>query len=213
MTKLPKISTLVMATHNPGKLGEFQTLLAPYIQNITSAGELGLPEPEETGTTFVENALLKARAAATLSNEVSLADDSGLCVNALGGDPGLYSARWALPSFRKDEFFQTTSSTEKKDFSLAMKRVNRDLGDNPDRSAYFICVLALVGPDGREEIIEGRINGQMVWPPRGDKGHGYDPVFMPDGYTQTFAEMDEAEKNKISHRGLAVRQFIERLSD
>jgi len=168
-------------------------MLAPYAGRVTSAGELGLPEPEETGATFTENALLKARAAAKLSNNVALADDSGVCVNALGGDPGLYSARWAGPG---------------KDFSVAMQRVHDELGDTVDRSASFICVLALVWPNGREEIIEGRVNGDIIWPPRGDKGHGYDPVFVPQGETRTFAEMEEAEKNAISHRGLAVRQLI-----
>jgi XTP/dITP diphosphohydrolase len=191
---LSRPSRLIIATHNNGKLREFRDLLAPYADGITSAGELNLPEPEETGTTFAENALLKARAAASLSGSLALADDSGFCVTALDGRPGLYSARWAGPG---------------KDFSVAMKRVRDELGDAADRSAHFICVLALAWPDGRTETVEGRIDGQFVWPPRGTKGHGYDPVFMPDGKSHTFAEMDENEKNAISHRGISVRKLIE----
>lgn len=184
---------LIIATHNKGKLREFRDLLAPYVNVITSAGELNLPEPEETGTTFAENALLKAQAASKLSGSVALADDSGLCVTALGDNPGLYSARWAGPA---------------KDFSIAMKRVHAELGDTPDRSAWFICVLALAWPDGHSETVEGRVDGQIVWPPRGDKGHGYDPVFVPQGKKRTFAEMEETEKNALSHRGIAVQGLI-----
>lgn len=187
------ISRLVIATHNNGKLREFRALLAAHVDSITSAGELGLPEPKETGMSFAENALLKARAAAKLSGSLALADDSGFCVNALDGRPGIYSARWAGPG---------------KDFSVAMKRVQDELGNAADRSAYFICVLALVGPDGDEELIEGRVNGEFVWPPHGTNGHGYDPVFVPAGETRTFAEMDDAEKNALSHRGIAVRHLI-----
>jgi non-canonical purine NTP pyrophosphatase (RdgB/HAM1 family) len=190
MTPWPR---LVVATHNQGKLREFRDLLAPYVDVVTSAGELGLPEPEETGMTFAENALLKARAAAQLSNSVALADDSGLCVTALEDAPGIYSARWAGPG---------------KDFSVAMQRVHTELGSAKDRSAHFICVLALAWPDGTTETIEGRVDGHMVWPPRGHKGHGYDPVFVPQGESRTFAEMNEEEKNAISHRGLAVQKFI-----
>ena len=192
MQSLLNYDTLIVATHNPGKLREFQTLLAPYVKRILSAGELGLVEPEETGVTFTENALLKARAAVA-SGHIALADDSGLCVNALNGDPGLYSARWAGPN---------------KDFPMAMQKIHDALGNMQNRSAYFICVLALVCPDGRTECFEGRIDGDIVWPPRGDKGHGYDPVFRPKGDTRTFAEMPEDEKNTISHRGLAVRKLI-----
>jgi XTP/dITP diphosphohydrolase len=186
------IKTLVVATHNAGKLREFATLLSPYVPTIVSAGELGLPEPEETGSTFHENALLKAKAAAARSGQVALADDSGLCVNALNGDPGLHSARWGGAD---------------KNFLRAMTRVHEMLGSNPDRSAYFICVLALVWPDGRQECFEGRCNGVIAWPPQGDKGHGYDPVFQPDGEMRRFAEMTEDEKNIISHRGIAVRKL------
>lgn len=184
---------LVIATHNAGKLREMRLLLGGHFTTIVSAGELALPEPDETGATFVENALLKAKAAATASGSLTLADDSGLCVTALNGDPGLYSARWAGPA---------------KDFRAAMQRVHDALGDSTDRSAYFIAVLALILPDGGSEIFEGRIYGHITWPPRGDQGHGYDPVFVPEGETRTFAEMGEDAKNTISHRGKALQKFI-----
>jgi XTP/dITP diphosphohydrolase len=166
---------LVIATHNKGKLREFGSLLGFYTKDIVSAGGLGLPEPEETGATFAENAILKARAAAKASGSFALADDSGLCVTALGGAPGIYSARWGGPA---------------RDFDIAMKRVNDELGDAKDRSAYFICMLAL------------------VWPPRGDGGMGYDPIFKPAGHHHTFAEMPAEEKDALSHRGKAVRELI-----
>lgn len=185
---------LIIATHNAGKLREFQALLGPYVKEIVSSGQLGLPEPEETGMTFEENALIKARAAAKESGCVVLADDSGLCVNALGGQPGLHSARWG---------------GRNKDFVVAMKRIHDELGDAKDRSAYFMCVLVMVWPDGREVVIEGRCDGHIAWPPRGDKGHGYDPVFVPEGYDRTFAEMDDGEKNALSHRGKALRKLVE----
>ena len=190
---IPLIPRLVIATHNQGKLAEFRALLRNHVPEIVSAGELGLPDPEETGTTFVENALLKAQAAARAANCVALADDSGLCVTALNGDPGLYSARCAGPA---------------KDFAIAMRKVHEALGESADRSAYFISVLALVWPNGRQEVFEGRIDGQIVWPPRGAHGHGYDPIFQPDGETRTFAEMLPAEKDAISHRGKALRQLL-----
>jgi len=196
---LPWFSTrLVLATHNAGKVREFRTVLGASFGSIVSAGELGLPEPEETGANFVENALLKARAAAEASGSLALADDSGLCVTALDGDPGLYSARWAGPD---------------KDFNLAMRRVHEALGDSADRSAYFIAVLALVSSEGREIIFEGRVDGHIVWPPRGGKGHGYDPFFVPEGETRTFAEMDGDEKNALSHRGRAVQKLLAWLAD
>jgi XTP/dITP diphosphohydrolase len=187
---------LVIASHNSGKLREFKELLAPYVQTITSSGDLHLPEPEETGATFIENAVLKATIAAKLSDSVTLADDSGLCVTALNNQPGIYSARWGGPE---------------KNFTLAMQRVHNELGDALDRSAHFICVLALAWPDGHHEILEGRVDGHIVWPPRGDKGHGYDPVFVPQGHDRTFGEMDAAEKNAISHRAIAVHKLIARL--
>ena len=189
---------LVIATHNQGKLREFSRILGSSFASIVTAGELGLPEPIESGTTFVENALIKARAAAALTQSAVLADDSGLCVTAIGGDPGLFSARWAGPN---------------KDFKHAMRRVHDTLGNSIDRSATFIAVIALVLPDGSPQIFEGRAHGTIVWPPRGDKGHGYDPVFMPDGETRTFAEMTEDEKNTISHRGKAIEKLLAWLSE
>jgi XTP/dITP diphosphohydrolase len=189
-------SRLVIATHNPGKLREFAEMLAAHVKNVASAGDLGLPEPEETGTTFAENAILKAQAAAKASGSIALADDSGLCVNALGGAPGIYSARWGGPN---------------KDFVAAMKRVHDELGDSTDRSAHFICVLALAGPDGELELFEGRLDGHIIWPPRGDRGHGYDPFFVPTGHDRTCAEMEGVEKHAISHRGIAVRKLLTRL--
>jgi len=185
-------NSLLIATHNAGKLREFKEMLAPYVRNITSAGILGLPEPEETGSSFIENALIKARAAAK-SGHVALADDSGICVTALNGEPGIYSARWAGPG---------------KDFKPAMQRVHDRLGDNIDRTAHFACVLVLAWPDGHTEIFEGRVDGKITWPPRGTHGHGYDPIFMPNGETRTFAEMLEIEKSAISHRGIATRKLI-----
>ncbi len=184
--------TLVIATHNRGKLAEFKTLLSPFVRKIISAGELGLPEPKETGTTFAENAKIKALAAAGAGSP-ALADDSGLCVNALGGNPGLFSARWCGAS---------------KDPLIGMERVHSELGKSADRSAYFICSLALAWPDGHVEIVEGRCNGQIIWPPHGDNGHGYDPFFLPDGQKMTFGEMPSALKQTISHRGLAMQQLL-----
>jgi len=187
---------LVIATHNNGKLREFTALLSLYIRDITSAGALGLPEPEETGATFAENAALKARAAATLPDDVVLADDSGLCVTALGGQPGIFSARWGGPT---------------RDFAFAMQRIQNELGDHPDRSATFECVLALAWPDGHIELFEGRVQGTLVWPPRGTQGHGYDPIFVPQGHDRTFAEMAPEEKNALSHRGVALHKLIARM--
>jgi XTP/dITP diphosphohydrolase len=184
---------LVIATHNKGKLREFAGLLQFHVKNIVSSGDLGLHEPEETGTTFADNAILKARAAAKAANNVALADDSGLCVKALGGAPGIYSARWAGPA---------------KDFDMAMRRVNEELGDAADRSAAFVCALALAWPDGHAETVEDRVEGSIIWPPRGEQGHGYDPVFMPTGHHHTFAEMPSEEKDALSHRGKAARELI-----
>ncbi|MFA4995299.1 MAG: RdgB/HAM1 family non-canonical purine NTP pyrophosphatase [Bdellovibrionales bacterium] len=185
---------IVIATHNAGKLREFSDLLRPYVKEIVSAGDLKLPEPEETGTTFAENAVLKAKAAALASNCLALADDSGLCVTALGGKPGIHSARWAEP---------------KNNFAHAMQRVGKELDKAKDRSAYFTCVLALCWPNGKIETVEGRIDGTIAHTMRGTRGHGYDPIFIPNGYDITFAVMDEKEKNRISHRGLATKSLIE----
>ncbi len=184
---------LLIATHNNGKAREISELLAPYVKTFVTAGDLDLPEPEETGKTFAENAILKAQAAAQASGRVSLADDSGLAVNALNGDPGIYSARWGGPE---------------KDFNLAMQKVHEALGGTEDRSAYFVCVLALGWPDGHSEVFEGRVNGTIIWPMRGDKGFGYDPVFQADGYDITFAEMAPSDKHAISHRANAFDLLV-----
>ena len=186
---------LVIASHNPGKVREIAALLEGHGLDVVSAAELDLPEPEETGTTFVANAELKARAAADLSGLPSLADDSGLCVEALGGDPGIFSARWA---------------GESKDFGEAMRRIETKLAaiDDANRDAHFVCALALAWPDGHVEWFEGRVDGTLVSPPRGDKGFGYDPMFVPDGRAETFGEMDQDEKHAISHRADAFRQMV-----
>jgi XTP/dITP diphosphohydrolase len=187
---------LVIASHNPGKVREIRELLGPYGIEPVSAAELDLPEPEETGTTFVANAELKAMQAADLSGLPALADDSGMCVEALGGDPGIFSARWAGPS---------------KDFSVAMRLVEDNLAKidpAPSRDAHFVCALALAWPDGHVEWFEGRVDGTLVWPPRGDQGFGYDPMFLPNGETQTFGEMDPAAKHAMSHRADAFRQLV-----
>jgi XTP/dITP diphosphohydrolase len=186
---------LVVASHNPGKVREIGDLLRPFGFKAVSAGELGLPEPEETGTTFPENAELKARAAALAARLPALADDSGLVVPALGGAPGVYSARWAGPE---------------KDFRVAMERVQRELGGSPDRRACFICALAMAWPDGHVESFEGRVDGTLVWPPRGSRGFGYDPMFLPEGGTLTFGEMEPDAKHQISHRARAFAQLTAR---
>jgi XTP/dITP diphosphohydrolase len=186
--------TLVIASHNKGKVREIAELLGAYVAHFPSAGELNLPEPEETERTFIGNAELKARAAAAASGLPALADDSGLVVPALGGAPGIYSARWAGPG---------------KDFSIAMRRVGTELGDG-DPSAYFVCALTLAWPDGHTESVEGRIHGRLVFPGRGDRGFGYDPIFIPDGRDLTFAEIDPSEKHRISHRADAFAQLVAR---
>ncbi|HEX3536658.1 MAG TPA: RdgB/HAM1 family non-canonical purine NTP pyrophosphatase [Stellaceae bacterium] len=183
---------LVIASHNPGKIVEIADLLSPFNVEAVGAGELGLPEPEETGTTFEENAELKARLAAEASGLPALADDSGLVVPALGGDPGIYSARWAGPD---------------KDFRVAMERVQRELGDR-DRSANFVAVLALAWPDGHIENFRGEVYGRLTWPPRGTRGFGYDPIFIPDGYSETFGELDPGLKHRISHRARAFEKLV-----
>lgn len=184
---------LLIATHNHGKALEIADLLRPFVSTFLTAADLNLPEPEETGTTFVENAVLKASLAAQASGKVCLADDSGLCVSALNGEPGIYSARWGGPE---------------KDFDLAMRKVHDAVGDHPDRSAAFVCVLAMAWPDGHSEVFEGRVEGDLVWPVRGEKGFGYDPIFQAKGYNVTFAEMDPAEKHIISHRADAFAKLV-----
>jgi len=184
---------LVIASHNPGKVRAIEELLAAFPVDIVSAGSLGLAEPEETGLTFVANAELKARAAAVASRAPALADDSGLVVNALDGAPGIYSARWA---------------GIEKDFTAAMRRVEGGLKGKSDRGAHFVSALALCWPDGHCEVFEGLVEGNLVWPPRGTAGFGYDPVFLPDGGTATFGEMDPAAKHAISHRAEAFRKLV-----
>jgi XTP/dITP diphosphohydrolase len=185
---------LIVASHNAGKVRELEELLSPYGAELVSAGDLGLPEPEETGTTFVANAELKALAAARATGTCSLGDDSGLAVSALNGDPGLYSARWAGPD---------------RDFNLAMEKVWAGVCDSEDKSARFVCVLTLAWPDGHVESFEGFVDGSLVWPPRGTHGFGYDPMFVPDGHQRSFGEMPQAEKNPITHRADAFRKLID----
>ncbi len=184
---------LVIASHNRGKIAEIEELLTPYGIAAVGAAALGLPEPEETGTTFEANALLKARAAAEASRMPALADDSGLVVPALGGAPGIFSARWAGPD---------------KDFRIAMQRVRQELGPG-DRHAHFVAVLALAWPDGRETLFRGEAHGRLTFPPRGERGFGYDPIFVPDGYDETFGEMDPQLKHRISHRARAFERLVE----
>jgi XTP/dITP diphosphohydrolase len=184
---------LVIASHNPGKVEEISVLLAPFAIRTIAAAALGLPEPEETGDSFEANAALKARAASEATGLPALSDDSGLVVPALGGAPGIYSARWAGPV---------------KDFCTAMERVQRELGDK-DRGAAFVAVLAVAWPDGDVELFRGEVSGTLVWPPRGDRGFGYDPMFVPLGGSQTFGELEPAEKHKISHRARAFVKLVE----
>ncbi len=194
---------LVIASHNAGKVKEIRALLAPFGIEPVSAGELGLPEPEETGTTFAENALLKAHASAQASGLPALADDSGLCVAALNGSPGVYTADWAET--------QAFEGGPGRDWYMAMGKVEgklAEIGPDTDRSAFFTCTLALAWPDGHEEVFEGRVNGTLAWPPRGKLGFGYDPVFVPNGRTQTFAELDPPDKHAISHRADAFKKLV-----
>lgn len=185
---------LVIASHNDGKLREIQALVAPHGVTALSALELGLAAPEETGASFAENARIKAEAATTSTGEAALADDSGLAVPALDGAPGIHSARWAGPQ---------------RDFAAAMEKLERALESHDDRGAYFACALAIAWPDGHTEVFEGEVHGTLVWPPRGKRGFGYDPMFLPAGGTRTFGEMDPAAKHHISHRAAAFRRFVD----
>lgn len=206
---------LVVASHNKGKVREIFELLGPYGIEPVSAAELDLPEPEEIGTTFIDNADLKARQAADLTGIPALADDSGLCVEALDNRPGIFSARWALNG--EQTLAPDASPGEAqgdRDFGRAMQRVQDELqalDPGASRNAHFVCALAVVWPDGRSEWFEGRVDGTLVWPPRGDKGFGYDPMFQPAGYDQTFGEMEPEEKHRISHRADAFRKLVETL--
>ncbi len=185
---------VVIATHNSGKLAEMRDLLAPHGVEAVSAGELGLPEPDETGTTFIANARIKAIAAAQAANLPAVSDDSGLCVAALDGAPGIYSARWAGPD---------------KNFTHAMEKVEaalreRDAFEPADRRAWFVSALCVAWPDGHVEDYEARVDGMLVWPPRGDAGFGYDPMFLPDGHSRTFGEMTAVEKHGLPPLGLGL---------
>jgi XTP/dITP diphosphohydrolase len=194
---------LVIATHNAGKLREIRALLAPYGMDCLSAGDLGLPEPAETGTSFTENALIKAHAAASAANLPALADDSGLSVAALGGAPGVYTADWAEAA--------PFEGGPGRDWYLAMGKVEgklAQLGADTPRDGWFSCVLALAWPDGSQAVYEGRIDGTLIWPPRGTMGFGYDPVFVPQGDTRSFAELDPHEKHGISHRARAFAKLV-----
>jgi len=196
--KLGRGTRLVVASHNVGKVREINSLIGPFGLEAVSAGTLGLLEPDETGTMFASNARIKSRAAAKASGMPALADDSGICVDALDGAPGIFSARWGGPA---------------KDFGAAMQRVQRELELRgarlpSDRSAHFVSALSLSWPDGEDQIFEGRSFGEVVWPPRGERGFGYDPMFLPDGYDETFGEMDPETKDKISHRARAFEKFV-----
>ncbi|MCP1198902.1 RdgB/HAM1 family non-canonical purine NTP pyrophosphatase [Notoacmeibacter sp. MSK16QG-6] len=207
--------TLVLATHNAGKLAEMTDLLAPYDITVRGAAEAGLPEPEETGDTFEKNSALKALAAAKATGQIALSDDSGLCVTALDGAPGVYTADWA-----------EKADGSGRDFAMAMQKVETALQEAgarepSDRKAQFVCLLCLAAPDGRTEFFPGMVDGTLVWPPRGENGFGYDPVFQPAGHDRTFGEMDKAEKKGtvrqgdagradlgLSHRARALHAFI-----
>ncbi|KAF0184929.1 MAG: dITP/XTP pyrophosphatase [Hyphomonadaceae bacterium] len=196
----PNVKSVLIASHNSGKVKEIRDLLQPFGVEVFDASGIGIEEPEETEPSFTGNALLKARAAAKASNKLSLGDDSGLCVNALGGQPGIYSARWAGPS---------------RDFGVAMARVEQELLaiKASDYSAYFICVLALVWPEDangemKELVFEGKVHGHLRFPPKGNNGFGYDPIFVANGQKISFGEMDELNKNGMSHRTKAFEKLI-----
>ena len=194
MTRRFSEDCLIIASHNAGKVREINALLQPFGVTVRSAGELGLPEPEETGNTFTANAMLKAEAAAMAAQLPALSDDSGLAVDALDSAPGIYSARWGGPQ---------------KDFGAAMRKVEGKLAPQDSRAAHFVCVLALAWPDGHIETFEGRVDGTLVWPPRGALGFGYDPMFLPVGRDETFGEMDQEAKHRISHRADAFQKLVD----
>ena len=199
MTRRFTEDRLLIATHNQGKLEEMAHLLEPFGVSVVGAAELGLGEPEETETTFAGNARIKAKSAVEATGLPAMSDDSGIEIDALGGAPGVYTADWA-------------ETPNGRDFVMAMTRAWNELeaANAPEpRTACFCCTLALIWPDGHEELFEGRMPGRIVWPMRGEKGHGYDPIFVPDGYDITFGEMDRWEKNKISHRAKAVQAFVD----
>lgn len=199
MTRKFTGSTLLVATHNAGKLEEITDLLQPYGIEVVGAKQMNLPEPEETGTTFVENARLKAHAAAQATGLPALSDDSGIAIDALDGAPGVYTADWA----------ETGSG---RDFVMAMQKAHQallDSGATEPWTARFCCTLVLAWPDGHDEVFPGVMEGRVVWPMRGDQGHGYDPIFQPDGHDVTFAEMERFAKNRISHRADAFTKLVQ----
>ena len=193
--RLPRGSHLVVASHNEGKVREIKALLGPHGIQPISAGSLGLPEPEETGLTFAANAELKAHASAKGSGHAALADDSGLCVDALDGAPGIYSARWAGPA---------------KDFRVAMNRIHDELRHKglTTSAAKFVCALCVALPSGESQVFQGEVHGHLTFPPRGDHGFGYDPIFVADGMEETFAEIDPARKHAMSHRAKAFEKLL-----
>lgn len=193
MARLFEGGKLIIASHNPGKVREIRELLIPFNADVVSAGDLALPEPVEDGLTFPANAKIKALAATLASGLPALADDSGLAVHGLNNEPGIYSARWAGP---------------KKNFDLAMKKVHRKLKNVDDKSAHFTCALALCWPDGHTESFEGKVFGHMIWPPRGNRGFGYDPTFVASGMDISFAEMPPNAKHAISHRAKAFKKLV-----
>ena len=207
---------LVIASHNEGKVREIRELLAPHGIDPMSAAELDLPEPDETGTSFLANAELKALAAADLSGLPALADDSGIVAEALGDQPGIHSARWAEAGFVPEGYKVYDSANrpdqdQRRDFAFAMRRLHDVVdsrGEDTDRSAHFICALTLAWPDGHTESWEGRVDGTLVWPPRGDNGFGYDPMFVAHGETRTYGELTPAEKHADNHRARAFRQLV-----
>jgi XTP/dITP diphosphohydrolase len=197
MTRKFESAELVVATHNKGKLAEISEMFHGYNIKLYSAADLGLESPPETGTTFIENSVMKAQFVAKATGKIALADDSGLCVDALDGAPGVYTADWAEEQGARD-------------FNYAMKKIYDSMGDAPNRKAQFVSVITLCWPDGHCETVEGFAHGQIVWPPRGQHGHGCDPIFMPDGYNITYAEMPAAEKNQISHRAESFRRMMDK---
>jgi XTP/dITP diphosphohydrolase len=194
--RLKRGDRLVVASHNPGKVREIAALIGPFGIEAVSAASVSLPEPQETGTSFAENALIKARASTQAAGLPALSDDSGLEVHALDGAPGIQSARWAGPT---------------KDFAVAMEKIERALGESgrAERGANFTCALALALPDGNSYVFEGQVFGSLVWPPRGTRGFGYDPIFVPDGFVETFGEMEPEAKHAISHRARAFAKFVD----
>ena len=197
MTRKFSGSELVVGTHNKGKLAEISSLLRGREIRIYSAADFHLESPPETGATFIENAVLKARFVAEATGKIALADDSGICVEALSGAPGVHTADWAEENGARD-------------FNHAMKKIHEGIGDNPNRKAQFVSVLTLCWPDGHCETVEGFAQGRIVWPPRGNHGHGCDPIFLPDGYSITYAEMPAAEKNQISHRAESFHRMMDK---